>query len=171
MPRATRRAPVRGSRGRIAPSWTYTQSSAPTTVAAGSITLLATFTPATEFDVTVLRTRAHIEVFSDQSAGVEFQCGAFGMCVVSDRAAAAGVASLPRPSSDGGDDIWFLHQPFMTHGTAAISAFTNWMDLDSKAMRKVENGQVIVVLVENFSGTTGLLFQDSIRVLAKLTQN
>jgi len=106
---------------------------------------------------TIRRTRGMFFIDSDQSVATERQLGAFGAMVVTDVAAAAGVASIPGPVSEASDDGWFLWVPIVqqhvetavapTHGTA--------YEFDSKAMRRVEEGFQIVFVVENASVASG----------------
>jgi len=97
--------------------------------------------------------------------------GAFGMCVVSDEAFAAGAASIPRPFDDAGWDGWFVWQPFSFRyefhsATGDIIGSVGW-DIDSKAMRKVTDNETVVCMVESQSGA----FAASVntRVLFKLS--
>ncbi len=135
--------------------------------AAGKV-ILAVLTPVSVFEVTVLRTRGMMWYTSDQGAANEDYQGALGMAVVTDRAAAAGIASVPGPVTDGDDDVWALYQAFGYRGTDAGVSTPPPIELDSKAMRKVPPGRVIVFVVEN-GHATGLRFGFTLRVLAKLT--
>ena len=81
-----------------------------TTVPAASKVLISTFVLADALvDLTILRTVGRFSVGSDQSAGLEPQIGAWGLILVTDRAVAAGVASIPGPFTDAPDDGWFLN--------------------------------------------------------------
>jgi len=118
-----------------------------------------------------LRTRARLAVITDQTAATEEQNGAFGMIVVTDLAAAAGAASIPGPFTDGGDDGWFLHQS-ITQMNGISGSAPEIYDIDSKAMRKVEDGSVIAIMVENVSTPAdGFLFTFAARLLSKLTES
>ncbi len=118
---------------------------------------------------TVVRVRGMLSIISDQVAAAEEPFGAFGMCVVTDQASAAGLASLPSPISEEGSDVWFAYQfgaaPINTAGVMA-SVATSYFD--SKAMRKVEDGETIVTLFENASASAGLLYLAKFRFLLKL---
>ena len=100
---------------------------------------------------TIIRSRFELFVFSDQSAAIEPQVGAFGIAVVSDQAVAAGVAAVPTPVTDMGSDLWFVHQNYSGResSTVDVSEPGNRISIDSKAMRKVDIGQDIVVVAEN----------------------
>ena len=155
---------------RAAPAWGYVEI-IKTVIAPGAKLLLGSFILSNPpLGETVLRTRARIFVISDQVATDEDQTGVFGMIVITDRAAAAGAASIPGPSTDGGDDGWFVHQlivqSFIPGGESGHA-----YDIDSKAMRKVEDGGVIAIMVENSHVTLGLGIITAVRLLAKLTES
>ena len=59
--------------------------------------------------LTIRRTLGLVNWRSDQNSGDEEPLGAFGMCVVSNEAIAAGVASVPGPYTDADADLWFVH--------------------------------------------------------------
>ena len=121
---------------------------------------------------TILRTRIRLDVTSDQAAAAEFMVGAFGLIVVTDRAIASGAAAIPGPATDGGDDGWFVHQSInQSHALAGGGVRT--YDIDSKAMRKVEDGGEIAIMVQNagLAASGGFLITTSVRLLAKLTES
>ena len=105
---------------------------------------------------TIVRSRFKYMVVSDQAAAIEKQIGALGMAVVSDQAVAVGVTAVPTPITDLGSDLWFLNEIFMADesnltdrtkgGTVAA--------IDSKAMRKVDVGQDLVIVGELSSATS-----------------
>jgi len=123
---------------------------------------------------TVVRVRGMIQVVSDQVAVGEFQSGALGVAVVSDQASAIGITALPTPITDKGSDLWFVYQHFMSSNSAATAAsiakLSTEVEYDSKAMRKVEDGQDVVFVVESdIAGVAnGLIVTHTARVLIKL---
>ena len=137
--------------------------------------LVATFTLSNPgIDETVLRSVGGIAVRSDQLAADEFQEGAFGMIVVSDIAAAAGIASIPDPVSDIDDDGWFVYVPFQQAFTFSSAAGfdargATWYPFDSRAKRKVEDGSTIAVVVANANSATGLQIGLGFRMLSMVT--
>jgi len=170
---AARRLARRGGRSgvRNAPSWVGSIITAYTNVPAATKVLLAFFVPSTSaFDETILRTRGVMSVRSDQTVSVEEQIGAFGMIVVSDRAVAAGIASIPSPFTDADDDDWFVYEPFFHRHQANIGNGQSDTVIDSKAMRKFPEGRNVAVVVENGHATHGLDFGVQIRMLFKMTQ-
>ncbi len=112
---------------------------------------------------TIIRTRGQIIVGSDQAAGPEAWVGAVGFAVASDQAVAVGVGSLPTPYTDQDSDLWFVHQYFggkfqFLDATGFDAAQYQVFSFDSKAMRKIEQGQTLIVVVENGAATTGIQY-------------
>ncbi len=95
---------------------------------------------------TVLRTRGRFYV--DAAANFIVQ-GAIGMVVVSDLAAAAGVASIPGPFTDASDDNWFMWEGYNFLTASAGGPTGMNIDFDSRARRRVEEGSTIAVVAEN----------------------
>ena len=121
---------------------------------------------------TVIRSRFEMMIRSDQVGASEDQFGAFGFAIVSDQAVAVGVSAVPTPVTDLGSDLWFVHQP-MLHSMAFASSSgfdTNRgarYSVDSKAMRKVEDGQDLVGVGEFATGGSGLNISVMGRMLVK----
>jgi len=140
-------------------------------VPAASKVLFATLTLSNQgIDETVLRVVGGIGVASDQSAASELQIGAIGMCLATDTAIAAGVASLPDPVTDASDDIWFMYQSWAQEfifGTAVGLApdMRAWYPFDQKAKRIVHSGFSIAVVVANAHASHGFSVIPMIRML------
>jgi len=118
---------------------------------------------------TVVRSHFVIGVESDQAAAIEQQQIGFGIAVVSDQAVAVGVTAVPTPIADMASNFWLLHQ--LLYGDAStLTDRTIPMvsrQIDSKAMRKVELGQDIVIVAETGSGSDGALVTVGGRMLVK----
>ncbi len=122
---------------------------------------------------TVVRTRGIFAVRSDQIAAAEFQDAAYGMAVVSDQAAAIGVTAVPTPATDNGSDLWYVYERLVgqlefASGVGFEPQMFEQQKVDSKAMRKVEEGQILVEVIETgalSSGVSVITFQ---RTLIKL---
>ncbi len=102
---------------------------------------------------TIIRTHLTIHVVSDQQIATEGQLVGVGMAVVSDQATAIGITAIPTPITDLGSDLFYLHQLVMTQfvfgsaiGFDADSG--RQIDVDSKAMRKVNDDQDIVLVAD-----------------------
>jgi len=92
---------------------------------------------------------------------------------VSDQSVAIGVTAVPTPLTDLGSDLWFFHQMLMggimkdsSAGFASLRGFR--YVVDSKAMRKVEEGQDIVFCSENTNILSGASILVGGRMLIKM---
>ncbi len=130
-------------------------------------TTLGTIAPAT-----IVRTRGIFAIRSDAPGVTELQVGAFGIGLVNDVAGALGVTALPGPSTDALWGGWFVHQ-FITQANqvnTAIGADARGVyqyEIDSKAMRKFESDEALVIMVENTSGSFAFTITAGIRFLVK----
>ena len=119
---------------------------------------------------TIVRTHFELTLQSDQSAGIENQIACLGLAVVSDQAVAAGVGSVPTPFTDMGSDLWFVHKLLYGDESKLTDRTTSAtrVSLDSKAMRKVDIGQDIIVVGELATGSSGLILTAGGRMLVKV---
>ena len=148
-----------------------------TNLAANTVLLQQSFTAAVLEGVvpaTIVRTRGELWLRSDQVAASRTPFGALGFAVVSEQARAAGVASVPDPTTNALQDQWFVHQFWATDftfitgaGFQGGSTLTRY-SFDSKAMRKVEDGDAIVVVIANSASAGGIDFVLNFRMLFKL---
>ncbi len=124
---------------------------------------------------TVIRSRGYLSVQPDQTAATESQLCGYGACVVSDQSVAVGAGSVPTPVTDSGSDLWFLYEPFLQEfqfqsavGSGGVGRMGMERTLDSRAMRKVEDGQDIITVGETDSASDGLVMRSFLRLLVKL---
>ncbi len=133
--------------------------------------------------ITLVRTRGQVLAYltAANSIGSGFY-GAMGIALANTEAFLSGVASLLGPWSDANSDGWLWHQFFRLTSGAVIdgsnaadadivnsvcAAFR--LDLDSKAMRKMEVGQTMYGIIEVTEvGTAEMTFSAQTRQLAKL---
>ncbi len=121
---------------------------------------------------TIVRTRGYVAIGSDQVGATEDQTLSYGHIVVSDQAVAIGVTALPTPVTDSQSD-WFVYEAlvgrfnFVTASGFEQAAITI-KEIDSKAMRKVEEGQDLISVVETSALSSGLLVTAFFRTLIKL---
>jgi len=108
-------------------------------------------------EATIVRIRGFLELLLITSGGAEggFQ-GAFGIALTTTEAVAAGVASVPGPVTDAEWDGWIVHRFFSIHTvTATIADGVNAAgvraayEIDSKAMRKMNDGQALFAVMES----------------------
>jgi len=125
--------------------------------------------------ITVVRTRGSLWVKSDQLVSTEEFVGALGMMVVKDAARAAGIGSIPTPTTEEFDDGFFVHQFFQSGISfvqqdatgVQIGNYWNRYEFDSKAMRKVTEDDAIVVTLQNSAAAFGLNYILKFRMLVK----
>ncbi len=121
---------------------------------------------------TIVRVRGSMLVNSDQETTSEFYQAALGYAVVSDQAAAIGVTAVPTPFTDQGSDLWHVYEA--TTGQVRVSsAIGIWeagisKDYDSRGMRKVEDGQTSIQVIESSSISLGCNVGHTGRFLIKL---
>ncbi len=121
---------------------------------------------------TIVRTRGRLWVRSDQSTGTEAPFGALGMAVINDQAITIGITAIPKPVSDAEFDQWFVWEPWAASvrfgSSVGFSEEFLSYEIDSKAMRKVEEGESLVVVMENQAASHGAQFILQFRQLVKL---
>ncbi len=167
MARRTRVAHPRGARRKSL--WLQFAPSRATLSAAGG-TLFATLNAAALAlePFTIVRTRFMLYMQSDQSAAVEDQVAGFGIAVVTSQAAAAGVGSIPTPITDLGSSQFFVHTLLAAGQRTAADKSGIVMQVDSKAMRKVENQDDVAIVGEFSADGAGLQLTVGGRILIKL---
>jgi len=120
---------------------------------------------------TIVRSLIDWLVRSDQSAASESFIGSIGYSVVSAQAKAVGVTAEPTPATDQGSDAFFLYSTwqglFRLVGTAIQEDLVS-RRIDSKAMRKVEDGFDIAFCIEAGLIGNGVTIATGGRILIKL---
>ncbi len=122
---------------------------------------------------TVVRTRGYWSVFSDQLSANEDQVAHYGSIVVSDEAVAIGVTAVPTPvTSDSSSWIHFdgaaQRLTFSSAVGFAPNAAPERYVIDSKSMRKVEEGQDLIEVVQSATISEGLFITTYTKALIKL---
>ena len=119
---------------------------------------------------TITRTIGQLFISSDQVAANEWPFGALGGIVVSDKAIATGATAVPDPVTQVASDEWFLYEPFAVAG-AADAGFKKYQtfNFDSRAQRKVQDGEDIAFVISNSNATDGLFWVLMLRMLVKLS--
>ena len=157
MPRS-RRSNFRQSSGpRRQTEWLFREFVAAPTVLDGQTFVFDSSMDATELaklPFTITRTIGLLTVFSDQAVLTQNPHGAFGALVVSEKAATLGPTAFPDPVTEGNSDEWFLYGQwdatiFVDAGGSAGFGGIQQIAFDSKAQRKVEEGQQIAFLIAN----------------------
>jgi hypothetical protein len=122
--------------------------------------------------LTLVRTIIGIDIANNvHDSGEGSQQAGMGVFVISREAALAGVASLPHPNvaADFPTLPWVYRAFYRIFGFAADdpTIFTRRVDLDIRSQRKVDNGELGIVLSNDaFEGATALVsFTGIIRCL------
>ena len=105
---------------------------------------------------TITRTIGLLSIISDQATASESPHGAFGALVVSEKAATLGVTALPDPVTEANSDEWFLYglwDAMTVVAAAPAQASSRQYAFDSRAQRKVEEGEQIVFMIANAGST------------------
>ena len=119
---------------------------------------------------TITRTVGELAVYSDNAGVVEHPLVALGAMVVSEKAVATGATAVPDPVTDVVSDEWFLYQTLVGPQTTAIDgAGPMRVQFDSRAQRKVQDGEDIVFVLANPNSVDGLRFWFNFRMLVKLS--
>jgi len=122
---------------------------------------------------TIVRTRGEIRLGSDQRAATEQYEMVFGMVVATEQAIAIGITALPTPVTDASSDMFFVYESVL--GEITVTTDVGVVDpsginrsFDSKAMRKVEDGQNVAFVAETSATSEGVNLTTSFRMLLKL---
>ncbi len=127
---------------------------------------------ATLGDTTVVRVRGLLVVEPNVYTADKAMQGAFGIGIVSDQAFAAGAASVPGPWTDPDWGGWFVWQAwagrleFVTGTGVRVRDSALEYQIDSKAMRKVESNETLIVVAESQVGAVNI--STPFRMLLKL---
>ena len=163
---------TRGARPKRLTEWisfqtNFTDFTASEGKAVGSFTqtFLRDFVPCT-----IMRTVGLLVVAADLNFITnQIYSGAVGGCTVRQDAFAAG--AFPDAFSDAGDDVWFMHQFFAAtiddRADSDLVVSQNFI-IDSKAQRKVVDGDAIVFHAEGGGEADGFDLALYLRVLLKL---
>ncbi len=165
---------LRGGRQRRDTSWGFIGDTN-TTIAAPSTLVLFTGLTAAGLALrpfTIVRVRGVLHGRSDQQAAIERWGGTFAMSVVSEEALAAGATAVPAPEANRGSDAFFVFET--QAGVTGVASGTSTGELglmkefDSRAMRKVEEGQDLALVVETSAQGSSWVVRKMGRFLVKL---
>ena len=146
-----------------------------TPLSASSVAFVGSAVQAAIPGITVVRIRGFLSWYLTlaTSAGDGFQ-GAFGIGIATFAAVTAGITAVPTPITEASDENWLYHRFISIHGpvvssTSLNDATVDKFEVDTKAMRKLDDGMAIyaaVEVVETGIATAELWFDS--RALAKL---
>ncbi len=165
-------------------SWGFGPSSGATpgaaqSLAASSAIIMTTGTSPSVDGITVVRVRGELLLqLSAAAADLDGFHGAFGIGVLSGGQrgfTGIGVGAVPIPLTNDDDETWIWHQYFAlktVEGAVPVNTLgssVTRIQVDSKAMRKVDTGDLIYAAIEVVEvGTAVLQIHFNTRVLAKL---
>ena len=156
-----RRAIARRSGGKRETSWI---AIAPATASIDSSSVFMSSLNAAALALrpfTIVRTYLEIMLRGDNLGANESVVAAVGMAVVSDQAAAAGVASVPTPLTELGSDLFYIHQIAMQRfnfiTVSGVLLGGQHYSINSKAMRKVNNDSDIILVSEALHQEGGVI--------------
>ncbi len=157
----------RGRTQRRPTGWSGFVASGAIVVPATTKVLLASLVSTAGRGETVRRMRGTFIVSAQEATSFH---GAIGAFVANNLAVTAGVASLLDPVTNVGDDAWFWYQSFHGQGNAspgsAGGASGQVYSIDSKAMRRVDDGFAIVLVVANATAASDFAVALSLRALS-----
>ena len=139
----------RETRWGTVPTGEVTLSGAPSVAIVTSLT--ADFLALRPF--TIIRVRGMMSIHPDQIVATEDYSVSYGWAVVSEQAATIGVTAVPTPVADRDSDLWFVYESLIDRvhfgSDTGFRSIGIRKEFDSKAMRKVEDGENVVTVVEN----------------------
>ena len=119
---------------------------------------------------TITRTVGVLAVYSDQAGAVEHPFGALGGMVVSEKAVTTGATAVPDPVTEASSDEWFLYQSFAGPQSTNIAGGGPMIyQFDSRAQRKVQDGEDFVLVIANANNVDGIRYVLQTRFLVKLS--
>ncbi len=122
---------------------------------------------------TVVRSRGIIFHRSDQVSATEDYDGVISEQVVTEAASSVGIGSIPTPLTEQSADF-FVFEPFAGTTTvqggagAAVQQGNSIIQFDSKAMRKVDIDDDIVLVAQTNTASQGVDLRITGRILIKL---
>ena len=143
-----------------------------TVTASGSVLWTNGVQLGVEAAVTDIRLRGFAELLLSAGTALDGFRGALGIGYVSEEAFAIGITAIPTPVTDSDWGGWIWHQFFELHNPTATAGVESQLrfNIDSKAMRKVTNNQLMVGVMEaNETGVSSLTLHADTRVLSKLS--
>ena len=175
MARSFSRSRGRSSSPRRESLWVDLGASATNLTAAGATLILSANAALLAMrPFTIVRTHMIWELSSDQVVATEVYSAAIAAAVVSDQAVGIGVTAVPTPITDQGSDLFFMWDAaigkYEFHSDVGVQEVGILCDIDSKAMRRVNDDQDVVFVIENAAaiGTDGSTLRALGRMLVKL---
>ncbi len=175
MPHARARSGGFGPRGstRRQTSWNVGPGGVTTTtITASGSAIVGAGLQAAVAGLTLVRLRGSLGLLLAAASSItDGFIGAFGLCKVQVQAFDIGITALPLPIDDMGSEVWWYHRFFTIRSGKTTLATDFGMDIqtDTKSMRKLEDGAILVPVIQVTEfGTADLRVNFDSRVLLKL---
>ena len=165
--------PARRDGPRRQVTWIAPADQSYVSVSSGQKVIVGSFDPSAAgfAKPTVVRSRGLVSIKPTSIAASLTMSGAWGIGVVSQQAFAAGLASIPGPFTDAQWDGWFawgaIIQHFAFHSGVAAEIDSVEHVVDSKAMRKISQNEIMILMVESQGGAFDIGLH--VRTLFKLS--
>ena len=142
----------RSGRGKLNYVWSAAGNDGWSALAANTSVAAASLTVADgSSDATIKRIRGHFAV-SNNTAGFNQLWGAVGIIKVQDLQVGT-LASMPTPFTNPGYDwLWHHFWSFANNGTTVANFYS--CEIDSKAQRRIDDNESLVLIVENACGVS-----------------
>ena len=167
-----RPSPFRSRSPRRRTSWESGPLLSQVNLSASGAVAWGTGSQALEDGLTLVRTRGHgLISISSLAAVTDGMRGAVGIAIASENAFGAGVSSLMNPNDDDAWDGWLWHSFFSVSTIIGEGAGVQKFVVDSKAMRKFNETDVIygIIDVAAETGTVAINLNFQTRLLVKLS--
>ena len=132
--------------------------------ASSSVFLGSAIVPTTP-GLTLVRIRGHVLLGLTAATALGGFSGAIGIGLATSAAVTAGIASVPTPLTELGDENWLWHSFFSVRAPSAT--LSDWTDaamvrilIDSKSMRKFDEGMSIYAAIEVVEEGTSVMRVD-----------
>jgi len=155
-------------------SWTIGVGGITSLITGANTLVFGTGAQAAQDGLTLVRTRGEVLLTMTGAARLDgFSQISMGICIVSENAAGIGATAIPAPSTDIGWDgwLWFWTGSMSVETFTAFDATNLRIPIDSKAMRKFKNTDVMVGVIQAGTevGTASLQATMQTRLLVKLS--
>jgi len=172
------RFPQRSNASRRAVSWSNGPGGVLSGIVNSSSNLFPIAVQALLDDLTLVRTRGDLLVYLTVAGGAANEGfeWAFGICNVTENAAGIGVTAVPDPIADVSWDGWFVYEKgrIVSRATTLVESDNvvncQRVRIDSKAMRKIHDTDVLVAVIATTEAGEGAAMSAGLttRVLDKL---
>ncbi len=124
-------------------------------VAADGASIISSISSGNVDTGTVVRSRGEVGIVPASFAADVEIVGAYGIGIVSTQAFGIGITAIPHPFTDSDWDGWFVWRSFNYalefQDAAGVRDATHRLEIDSKAMRKLEGDYTMVAVAESQS--------------------